>query len=122
MIFMASTLAVRDPDAATTQNLITHRRELHASAELSFKEVETARYVVERLDTLVVDKLTQGVGGTGVVADIRGERPGRSVLVRADMDGLPLTETADVAFRSTRNGGVDACGHDAHIEMSPGAH
>ena len=118
MLFMASTLAVREPDAATTQNLITHRRELHASAELSFKEVETARYIAERLDTLGVDKLTQGVGGTGVVADIRGERPGRSVLVRADMDGLPLTETADVPFRSTRIGVMHACGHDVHMAIA----
>src|ERR1700737_3196972 len=80
MLFMASTPAVREPDAATTQNLITHRRELHASAELSFKEVETARYIVERLDTLGVDKLTQGVGGTGGVADIRGGGRGGSGL------------------------------------------
>jgi amidohydrolase len=110
--------AVRELDAATTQHLITHRRELHASPELSFKEDETARYIAERLDTLGVDKLTQGVGGTGVVAEIRGARPGRSVLVRADMDGLPLTETADVPFRSTRAGVMHACGHDVHMAIA----
>src|SRR5438876_10292029 len=94
--------AVHEADAAAMQHLITHRRELHAAPELSFKEIETAHYIAERLDALGVDKMTKGVGGTGVVADIRGERPGRAVLVRADMDGLPLTETADVPFRSTR--------------------
>src|SRR5438874_1729009 len=109
---------VTDLDAATMQHLITHRRELHGAPELSFKEVETAHYIAERLDTLAVDKLTQGVGGTGVVAEIRGERPGRSVLVRADMDGLPLNETADVPFRSTRAGVMHACGHDVHMAIA----
>ena len=115
---MASKPAVREPDGAATQHLITHRRELHAAPELSFKEVETAHYIAERLDSLGVDKLTRGVGGTGVVAEIRGERPGRSVLVRADMDGLPLTETADVPFRSTRAGVMHACGHDVHMAIA----
>jgi amidohydrolase len=115
---MASKPALREPDAAATQHLITHRRELHAIPELSFKEHETAHYIAERLDTLGVDKLTEGVGGTGVVADIRGARPGRSVMVRADMDGLPLTETADVPFRSTRAGVMHACGHDVHMAIA----
>ena len=110
--------AVRELDAATTQRLISHRRELHASPELSFKEDETARYIAERLDALGVDSLTRGVGGTGVVAEIRGERPGRSVMVRADMDGLPLTETADASFRSTRAGVMHACGHDVHMAIA----
>jgi amidohydrolase len=52
------------------------------------------------------------------VAEIRGERPGRSVLVRADMDGLPLTETADVPFRSIRVGVMHACGHDVHMAIA----
>ena len=110
--------AVREVDAAATQHLITHRRELHASPELSFKEDQTAHYIAQRLNALGVDKLTQGVGGTGVVAEIRGERPGRSVLVRADMDGLPLTETAEVPFRSTRVGVMHACGHDVHMAIA----
>ena len=108
---------MREPDSAVTQRLVTHRRELHAAPELSFKEVETARYIAERLDALGVDKLTEGVGGTGLVAEIRGERPGRCVLVRADMDALPLTETADVPFRSTRAGVMHACGHDVHMAI-----
>jgi amidohydrolase len=122
MVSMAPTPrpAVRELDAATTQHLIAHRRELHASPELSFKEDETARYIAERLDALGVEKLTRGVGGTGVVAEIHGQRPGRSVLVRADMDGLPLTETADVPFRSTREGVMHACGHDVHMAIGLG--
>src|SRR5436305_14642130 len=106
MASMASTPrpAVREPDAAVTQHLVTHRRELHAIPELSFKEDETAHYIAERLDSVGVDKMTQGVGGTGVVAEIGGEPPGRAVVVRADMGGLPLHETADVPVRSTRAG------------------
>src|SRR5256886_11822913 len=113
---MASTPrpAVHEPNAAVTQHLITHRRELHASPELSFKETETAHYIAERLDALGVDKLTAGVAGTGVVAEIRGERPGRSVLVRADMDGLPLKETAGVPLRTTRRRVKPACGPHVH--------
>jgi amidohydrolase len=120
MVSMASTprLAVVEPDAAITQHLITHRRELHASPELSFHEDQTAHYIAERLEALGVDKLTRGVGGTGVVAEIHGKRPGRSVLVRADMDGLPLTETAGVPFHSTRAGVMHACGHDVHMAIA----
>jgi amidohydrolase len=110
--------AVREIDATTTQHLITHRRELHASPELSFKEDQTAHYIGERLEAVGVDKLTRGVGGTGVVAEIHGERPGRSVLVRADMDGLPLTETVDVPFRSRHVGVMHACGHDVHMAIA----
>src|SRR5258708_33149700 len=113
MVSMVSKVptALPELEATTTQHLITHRRELHASPELSFKEDETARYIAERLDALRVDKLTQGVGGTGVVAEIRGERPGRSGVVRGGMDGLPVAGTAGVAGRVTRGDGVPACGH-----------
>jgi amidohydrolase len=110
--------AVRDLDAATSQELITHRRHLHSYPELSFKEDETARFIAGQLDAIGVDKIRRGVGGTGVVAEIRGQRRGRSVLVRADMDALPLTETADVPFRSTRAGVMHACGHDVHMAIA----
>ncbi len=69
-------------DAATGQRLTTHRRELHATPELAFKETETADYIQERLDALSVDRLQANVAGTGIVADVKGERPGHAVLVR----------------------------------------
>ena len=112
--------APRELDATITQDLITIRRHLHANPELSFKEVDTARYIGQRLEAIGVNKVAQGVGGTGVIAEIRGQRPGRSVLVRADIDGLPLTETADVPFRSTRGGVMHACGHDVHVAIGLG--
>jgi amidohydrolase len=107
-----------DIDATTVKRLIKVRRELHAQPELSFQEHQTAEYLSESLDRWPVDNLRDGVGGTGVVADVRGKLPGRSVLVRADMDGLPLIEAADVPFRSKRNGVMHACGHDVHMAIA----
>ncbi len=88
---MASELrASTEVDAVTAQDLLTHRRELHAVPELAFKEFETSRYLVERLRALLPDRLEADVAGTGVVADLKGARPGRAVLVRADINGLPI--------------------------------
>jgi len=117
---MASELRDRvlEVDASTREHLQTHRRELHAVPELGFKEIDTARYLLERLDPLSVDQLQTGVAGTGIVADIKGGRPGRAVMVRADMDGLPITEAGDLPFRSTRRGVMHACGHDVHMAVA----
>jgi amidohydrolase len=104
-------------DAATRQHLQTHRRELHAVPELAFKENETATYLAERLEALSVDRLETGVAGTGIVAEIKGARPGRAVMVRADMDGLPISEAGELPFRSTRRGVMHACGHDVHMAV-----
>ena len=105
-------------DAATSQHLQTHRRELHAVPELGFEENETAEYLRDRLDALSVNRLQSRVAGTGIVVDIKGGRPGRAVMVRADMDGLPITEAVDLPFRSTRPGVMHACGHDVHMAIA----
>ena len=117
---MASELRDRvlEVDATTSQHLQTHRRELHAVPELGFKENDTATYLIERLDSLSVDRLQTGVAGTGIVADIKGGRPGHAVMVRADMDGLPITEAGDLPFRSSRRGVMHACGHDVHMAVA----
>ncbi len=117
---MASELrrASTEVDAVTADHLLTHRRELHAVPELSFKEFETSRYLVERLDALSPDRLEAGVAGTGIVADVKGARPGQAVLVRADIDGLPIQEAGELAFRSTHRGVMHACGHDAHMAIA----
>jgi amidohydrolase len=114
--------AVRNPilevDAQTEQRLVQNRRDLHANPELSGNEVETAHYLAERLDALAVDALRTDVGGAGVVADIKGSKPGQTVLLRADMDGLPIEEAGDLPFRSTRPGVMHACGHDVHMAVA----
>jgi len=105
-------------DAVTAEHLLTHRRQLHAMPELAFKEVETSRYLAERLEALSPDRLEVGVAETGVVADVKGARPGRAVLVRADIDGLPIQEAGELAFRSARRGVMHACGHDVHMAIA----
>lgn len=100
------------------QRLVKTRRELHERPELSLHEEQTADYVASFLDKLPVENLKDRVGGNGVIADVRGQLPGHSVLVRADMDGLPLVEEADVPFRSKNSGVMHACGHDAHMAIA----
>jgi amidohydrolase len=95
---------------------IAWRRHLHAHPELSFEEVETSRYVEETLrsfDGLEVARPTP----TGVVATLRGGRPGRVLALRADIDALPIQEETGLEFASTRPGRMHACGHDGHTAM-----
>lgn len=107
-----------DLDQKAEQALIRTRRELHERPELSGQEAATATYVANRLHRLPVENLRERVGGYGILADVRGKLPGRSVLVRADMDGLPLQEATDLAFRSKNDGVMHACGHDAHMAIA----
>lgn len=96
------------------------RRAFHRIPELGFEEHETAALVVEKLRALGLEPRT-GVGGTGVVALIAGAHPGRTLMLRADMDGLPIEERTGLPFSSTHAGRMHACGHDAHIAMLLGA-
>ncbi len=89
------------------------RRDLHAHPELAFEEVRTAGVVAERLRALGLDVRT-GVGKTGVLATVKGARPGPTVLLRADMDALPIQEENTVPYRSQTAGKMHACGHDCH--------
>jgi amidohydrolase len=110
--------ALTQVDASVEKRLIKTRRELHERPELSLSERKTADYVAEYLDRLPVENLRMNVGGMGVVAEVRGKLPGRSVLVRADVDGLPLTEMTDLPFRSKNAGVMHACGHDVHMAIA----
>jgi len=100
--------------AADVQEMAEARRDLHAHPEIAFEETRTAAFVAERLRALGLEPRT-GVGRTGVVATIRGARPGRTVLLRADMDALPIQEENDVPYRSRIEGRMHACGHDCHV-------
>ncbi|MBA3377774.1 MAG: amidohydrolase, partial [Chloroflexia bacterium] len=101
--------------------VIADRRHLHAHPELSFHETETARFVSERLATLGVEDIRTDVGGNGVTGLIRGTGVGpvgsRVVVVRADMDALPIQEANGHDYASTVPGVIHACGHDAHTSM-----
>ena len=100
--------------------LVAIRRALHEQPELAFAEHRTAALVVDRLRTLGLEPQT-GVGGTGVIADIEGARSGPTLLLRADMDALPLEETPGRSYGSRVPGRMHACGHDAHTSALLGA-
>ena len=91
----------------------TMRRDFHAHPELGFHEVRTAGIVTKELTNLGLE-VHAGVGGTGVVAILEGSRPGPVVLVRADMDALPIIEETGAPYASQNPGVMHACGHDGH--------
>jgi len=89
------------------------RRDFHAHPELGFHEVRTAGIVAKELTALGLE-VHPGVGGTGVVALLEGAKPGPVVLVRADMDALPIVEETGAPYASQNPGVMHACGHDGH--------
>jgi amidohydrolase len=95
--------------------LIATRRDIHMHPELGLQEVRTAALVEKRLREMWA-KVQAGVGGTGVVA-VLGPQEGKTLLLRADMDALPVQEENDVPYRSQVDGVMHACGHDAHTAM-----
>jgi amidohydrolase len=113
--------ALKDRIGRITDALVTWRRALQRTPELGFEERETARFVTDRLRSLDLDVRT-GVAKTGVVAVLRARRSSSPpVLLRADMDALPIEETAGRAYGSTVPGKMHACGHDGHMAMLLGA-
>jgi amidohydrolase len=97
--------------------LIATRRDIHEHPELGFEETRTAALVAERLKAFDY-VVTAGIGRTGVVALKKNAgRNGRCVLLRADMDALPVEEGNDVSYRSRHSGKMHACGHDGHVAI-----
>ncbi|WP_044747581.1 M20 family metallopeptidase [Bacillus alveayuensis] len=93
--------------------LVEIRRYLHQYPELSFQEVHTPKFIADYHKKLGLEVRT-GVGGRGVVAKLKGGRPGKTVALRADFDALPIQEENDVSYRSKVDGVMHACGHDGH--------
>jgi len=103
---------------ALCEELVETRRHLHREPELGFQEVNTAALIAARLRaTPGVEDIREGVGGTGVTALIRGGRPGPVLLLRADIDALPIHEATGAAYASTVDGVMHACGHDGHTAI-----
>jgi len=98
-----------------TEDLIALRRHLHAMPELAFEETATAELIAEQMNALGLPTET-GIGKTGVVAVLEGARPGPTLMIRADIDGLPVDEETGLEFAST-NGAMHACGHDGHTSI-----
>jgi amidohydrolase len=97
--------------------MIGLRRDFHRHPELSHQERRTAEIIAERLHAVKLEVRT-GIGGTGVVGVLHGDRPGRTVAWRADIDALPLTELLDAPFASGTPGVMHACGHDGHTAIA----
>ncbi len=131
MIALALVLAVQTPvDQSITRvtpEITTIRHTIHKNPELGNREFETARLIATYLRRLGL-QVDTGIAQTGVVAVLKGGKPGPVVAVRADMDALPVTEDTPFAFKSTKRGtylGQDvglshACGHDIHVAVQLG--
>ena len=96
--------------------VVADRRHIHEHPELGFQEFETAKLVAERLRSLGVEDIRTGIAVTGVTGLIKGTKPGpgKVVLLRGDMDALPIQEENEVDYKSQIPGKMHACGHDAH--------
>jgi amidohydrolase len=112
----------------TTPLVVKWRRDFHEHPELGNRELRTSKLIAEELKKLGYE-VTTGVAHTGVVAVLRGGKPGPVVALRSDMDALPVTEQVDLPFKSTAKadwngqqvGVMHACGHDNHMAMLLGA-
>lgn len=102
-----------------TADMIALRRKLHAMPEQGFEERETAALIAERLKAAGLE-VHEGVGKTGVVGVLKGAQEGPQIMVRADIDALPVDEKTGLEFAAT-NGRMHACGHDGHITMAVAA-
>ena len=111
--------AITIPDRLA-DDVVTIRRDLHMHPETAFAERRTASIVAQRLRRLGYD-VHEGVGKTGVVGVLSGSKPGRTIMLRADMDALPILEENDHAYRSQSDGVMHACGHDGHVAILLGA-
>jgi amidohydrolase len=103
------------------EDLTAWRRYLHQRPEFGFEEKETARFVVEKLKSFGITEIAEGIGGTGVVAAIRGGTGNRVIALRADMDALRISEQTNVTYASRTAGVMHACGHDGHTTILLGA-
>lgn len=110
---------IKEQSEELQEELVELRRDFHAYPELGFEEHQTSRKVEEYLQNLGLK--TERVAGTGVVAMIEGHEDGPVLMLRADMDALPIQEENTVAYASTNPGVMHACGHDAHMAMLMGA-
>jgi amidohydrolase len=110
---------LRDEIDEIMPGVVADRRDFHEHPELAFQEVRTASIVADRLRALGVEDVRTGIAQTGVTGLIHGRGPGKgkTVLLRADMDALPILEENDVEYRSQTPGVMHACGHDAHTAM-----
>ncbi|MEO6715834.1 MAG: M20 aminoacylase family protein [Novosphingobium sp.] len=100
--------------------LVALRRDIHAHPELGFNEHRTAALIADELRSAGLE-VHEGIGGTGIVAVVRGKEGSRTLGLRADMDALPIDEQTGLPWASTMPGCFHGCGHDGHVAMLLGA-
>ena len=100
--------------------LVNMRRDLHKIPELGLNLPLTQKYVIAKLNEYGIE-YSLNEGDSGIIAYINKGKPGKVIALRADMDALPITEANDVEYKSTHEGQMHACGHDAHTSMLLGA-
>lgn len=93
------------------------RHALHRAPEASGEEEQTAHFIVEQLSRIGADRVVSGLGGHGVVAEYCGEAEGPTVMIRCELDGLPIEEISQVLYRSETPGRGHLCGHDGHMTI-----
>lgn len=107
-------------DTALIADLTGWRHVLHSQPELSGQEIATAGTVTDRLRAHMPDEIMTGLGGHGVAAIFRGQLPGPTILLRCELDGLPIEELSDLPYRSKISGKGHLCGHDGHMAIIAG--
>jgi len=126
--FLARDAAISQHADRVNDQVIAWRRDIHANPELGNREFRTGKLVADHLRKLGFDDVREKVAYTGVVGVLKGAKPGPCVALRADMDGLPVTEETDVPFKSlvrtmwngAEAGVMHACGHDTHVAILMG--
>lgn len=116
---MSNQVGYRAEAEALREQLVAWRRDFHMHPELGFQERRSAGLIADRLRELGYQVQT-GIANTGVVGLLEGEQPGSVVMVRFDMDALPITEENETEYVSQNPGVMHACGHDAHMAMGLG--
>lgn len=108
--------SIKNKISTIEKEMIAFRRELHKHPEIAFEEIETTNRIAAELNKLAIPY--KRMQPTGILAEIKGERPGKTILLRADMDALPVTElNKELSYQSMIAGKMHACGHDAHTAM-----
>ncbi len=114
-----SKFALSAETRAVSGDVIAIRRDVHAHPEQGFNEKRTSDLIAKKLKSFGIE--TKRVCGTGVIGLVRGASPGPTILIRADIDGLPVQELNRVPYASRSDGVMHACGHDGHVASALGA-
>lgn len=101
----------------SSDELVALRHHLHSIAEVSGEEDDTADYIKEQLQSCHPDELITGVGGNGIIARFKGDKEGPVILIRCELDALPIAEENNIEYVSKNEGVGHKCGHDGHMTI-----